>query len=158
MAVRAISHQIVIAIQSTSNGSTARHPHDTLDLLFSCCAVTQHQAFSMHPLTNFHPSNNWHNRHQPKPRFHSSQKCHDFVSNAACAALQLPLWSAVSSRLFSLHSDAVAIFTDAQLLLSLSLVDSSLLAFLPTLEGYSENIPPKSGPLISTQWNSFDLK
>ena len=43
--VRAISHQIVIAIQSTFDGSTARHPHDTVDLLFSCCVMTQHQTF-----------------------------------------------------------------------------------------------------------------
>ena len=45
MRVRAISHQIVIAIQSTFDGSTARHPHDTVDLLFSCCVMTQHQTF-----------------------------------------------------------------------------------------------------------------
>ena len=91
MTVRAISHQIVIAIQSTSDGSTARHPHDTVDLLFSCCVMTQHQTFSMHPLTNFHRSNNRYTRQRPKPRFHSSQKCHDFASIFVFAALQLPL-------------------------------------------------------------------
>ena len=156
MTVRAISHQIVIAIQSTSDGSTARHPHDTMDLLFSCCVMNQLQIFSMHPLTNFHRYNNQHTCQRPKPRFYSSQKCHGFASNVVFAALQLPLWSAVSSRLFSLHSDAVVIFTYADLSLSLSLVDSSLLAFLPALEEYSENITPKSGPLTSTQRKSFD--
>ena len=34
MTVRANSHQIMIAIQSTSDGSTARQPHDIVDLLF----------------------------------------------------------------------------------------------------------------------------
>ena len=43
---------------------------------------------------------------------------------SSSAALMVKLFS---SRLFSLHSDTVAIFADTQLLLSLSLVDSSLL-------------------------------
>ena len=72
--------------------------------------------------------------------------------------LSYPYGLLSSSRLFSPHSDVVVILTDAQLLLSLSLVDSALLAFLPALEGYSENIPRKSGLLTSTQRNSFNLK
>ena len=72
--------------------------------------------------------------------------------------LSCPYGQLFSSRLFNPHFDAVAILTDAQLLLSLSLVDSSLLAFLPSLEGYSKNISPKSSLLFSTQRNSFDFK
>ena len=53
------------------------------------------------------------------------------MSIIAFAALRLPSWSADASRLFSLYSDADAIFADIQLLLSFSLVDSSLLAILP---------------------------
>ena len=70
--------------------------------------------------------------------------------------LSCPYSQLFSSHLFSLRSDALVIFTDAELSLSLSLVDSSSLAFLPALEEYSENIPPKSGPLTSTQRKSFD--
>ena len=62
---------------------------------FVCCMMTEHQTFSMHPLINFHRSNNRHTRQRPKPRFHSTQKCHYFASIVAFAALQLPLWSAV---------------------------------------------------------------
>ena len=51
-----------------------------------------------------------------------------------------------SSRLSNLYSDAIAMFTDAQLLLALPLVDNSLLPFPPASEEYSENIPPKIGP------------
>ena len=36
---RAIFHQIVIAIQSTCDGSTACHPHDIVHLSFSCCVM-----------------------------------------------------------------------------------------------------------------------
>ena len=158
MTVRAISHQIVIAIQSTFDGWTARHPHDIVDLLFSCCVMTQHQTFPwIHSRTFTGPTTG---------KLASGQNP-DFIRhrNAMIAhpllhlqLLSCPYSQLFSSRLFSPHSDAVAILTDAQLLLSLSLVDSSLLAFLPTLEGYSKNVSPKSGPLISTQRNSFDLK
>ena len=95
MTLRAIFHQIVIVIQSTFDGSIARHPHGTVDLLFSCCVMNQHQTISMHPLTNFHRSNNRHTRQRPKPRLHSSQKCHDFASIIAFATPQLPLWPTV---------------------------------------------------------------
>ena len=47
-------------------------------------------------------------------------------------------------------------FADAELSLYLLLVDSSLLAFLPALEEYSENTLPKPGPLTSTQHKQFD--
>ena len=40
----------------------------------------------------------------------------------------------------------------------LSVIDGSLLTFLSTSERYSENIPPKSGPLTSSQWNLIDFK
>ena len=150
MTDRAISHQIVIAIT---------RQHATLMTLWTFFFLLRDDSLSdifhasTHPL---HRSNNKHTRQRSKPRFHSSQKCHDFVSSVAVAALQLPLWSAVSLRLFSLHSDAVVIFTDAELPLSLSLVDSSFLAFIPALEEYFKNIPLKSGPLTSTQRKSFD--
>ena len=61
----------LIAIQSTFDGSTAHHPHDIVGLLFSCCVMTQHQTFSMHPLTNLNQSNNRHTRHRPKSKLHS---------------------------------------------------------------------------------------
>ena len=131
MTVRAISHQIVTAIQSTCDGLTARHPHNTVDLLFSCCVMTEHQTCSMHPPTSFRQSKNRYTRQRPKPRFHLSQKCHDFASIIAFAALQLTLWLAVSSCLLGLRSDAVAMFTDAQLLLSLSLVEAHCSHFSP---------------------------
>ena len=160
MIITAISHLLVIAIPSISYGSPARHPHDTVVLLFSCRMMTQHHTFSMHPLSNFHRSNNQYTHQRPKPRFHSSQKCHDLASILMFATVQLPLWSAVSLRLSSLYSDAVAVFTDTQLLLSLSLVDSSWLAFLPTLEGYSENIPLKSSSLtsVTAKFVRFQMK
>ena len=149
MTVRAISHQIVITIQSTSDGSTAYHPHDTLDLLFSYFLMTHHQTFSMHSLTNFHRSNNHYTRQWPKTTFHSLQKSHDFASIIAFAAFSCPYCQLFSSLLSSHYSDAVVILTDAQPLLSLSLADSSLLSLLPASEGYFENIPPKSGPLTT---------
>ena len=156
MRVRAISHQIVIAIQSTFDGSTARHPHDTVDPLSSCCAMTQHQNFPrIHSRTFTGPTTGT----------LASGQNPDFIRhrNAMISHPLLhlqfnscPYGQLFSSRLFSLHSDAVVIFTDAELSLSLSLVDSSLLAFLPALEEYSENIPLKSGPLTSAQRKSFD--
>ena len=156
MTVRAISHQIVIAIQSTFDGSTARHPHDTVDLLFSCCVMTQHQTFPCIRSRTFTG---------PTTGTLASGQNPDFIRhrNAMIShpllhleLLSCPRGQLFSSRLFSLHTDAVVIFTDTELSLSLSLVDSSLLAFLPALEEYSENIPLKSGPLTSAQRKSFD--
>ena len=156
MTVRAISHQIVIAIQSTFDGSTARHPHNTVDLLFSCCVMTQHQTFPCILSRIF--------TGPTTGTLASSQNpdciCHrNAMISHPLLHLQLlscPYGQLFSSRLFSLHTDAVVIFTDAELSLSLSLVDSPLLAFFPALEEYSENIPLKSGPLTSAQRKSFD--
>ena len=150
MTVRAISHQIVIAIQSTFDGSTARRHHDTVDLLFSCCVMTQRQTFPcIHSRTFTGPTTGTlASGHNPDLiRHRNAMVSHPLLH---LQLLSCPYGQLFSSRLFSLHSDAVVIFTDAELSLSLSLVDSSLLAFLLALEEYSENIPPKSGPLIST--------
>ena len=156
MTVRAISHQIVIAIQSTFDGSTARHPHDTVDLLFSCCVMTQHQTFPC-----------IHSRTFTRPTTGTLAICQnpDFIlhRNPTISHLLLhlqllscPYGQLFSLRPFSLHTDAVVFSIDTELSLSFSLVDSSLLAFLPALEEYSENIPLKSGPLTSAQRKSFD--
>ena len=63
-----------------------------------------------------------------------------------------------ASHLSILYSDAVTMLIYIQLLLSWLLVDSSLPAFLPTSEVYSENIAPKSGSLTSIWQNSFAFK
>ena len=147
MRVRAISHQIVIAIQSTFDGSTARHPYDTVDLLSSCCVMTQHQAFPcIHSRTFTGPTTSTLASTQ-NPDFIRHRNATISHPLSHLQFLSCPYGQLFSSRLFSLHSDAVVIFTDAELSLSLSLVDSSSLTFLPSVEEYSENIPPKSGPL-----------
>ena len=156
MTVRAISHQMVIAIQSTFDGSTARHPHDTVDLLFSCCVMTQHQTIPcIHSRTFTGPTTSTLASGQ-NPDFIRHRNAMISHPLFHLELLSCPYGQLFSSRLFSLHSDAVVIFTDAELSLSLSLVDSSLLAFLPALEEYSENIPLKSDPLTSAQRKSFD--
>ena len=156
MTVRAISHQIVIAIQSTFDGSTARHPHDTVDLSFCCCVMTRHQTFPcIHSRTFTGPTTGTLASGQNPDfiRHRNAMISHPLLH---LELLSCPHGQLFSSRLFSLHTDAVVIFTDTELSLSLSLVDSSLLAFLPALEEYSENIPLKSGPLTSAQRKSFD--
>ena len=156
MRVRAISHQIVIAIQSTFDGSTARHPHDTVDPLFSCCAMTQHQNFPrIHSRTFTGPTTGTLASGQ-NPDFIRHRNAMISHSSSHLQFPSCPYGQLLSSRLFSLHSDAVVIFTDADLSPSLSLVDSSSLAFFPALEEYSENIPPKSGPLTSAQRKLLD--
>ena len=156
MTVRAVSHQIVMAIQSTFDGSTARHPHDTVDPSFCCCVMTRHQTFPcIHSRTFTGPTTGTLASGQNPDfiRHRNPTISHPLLH---LQLLSCPYGQLFSSRLFSLHSDAVVIFTDAELSLSLSLVDSSLLAFLPALEEYSENIPLKSGPLTSAQQKSFD--
>ena len=156
MRVWAIFHQIVIAIQSTFDGSTARHPHDTVDPLFSCCAMIQHQNFPLiHSRTFTGPTTGTLARGQNSDFIYhrNAMISHPLMH---LQLLSCPYGQLFSSCLFSLHSEAVVDFTDAELSLSLSLVDSSLLAFLPALEEYSENIPLKSGPLTSAQRKSFD--
>ena len=155
MRVRAISDQIVIAIQPTSDGSTARHPHDIVDLSFSCCVLTQHQTFPcIHSRIFTGPTTGTLASGQ-NPDFIRHRNATISHPLSHLQFLSCPYGRLFSSRPFSLHSDAVVIFTDAELSLPLSLVDSSSLAFLPALEEYSENIPPKSGLLTSTQRKSF---
>ena len=156
MRVRAISHQIMIAIQSTFDGSIVRHPHDTMDLLFSCCMMTQYQTFPCihsRTFTNSTTSTLARGQNPDFIRHRNAMISHPLLhlQFLSCPYVQLS-----SSRPFSLHSDVVVIFTDTEPSLSLSLVDSSSLAFLPALEEYSKNIPLKCGPLTSTQRKSFD--
>ena len=156
MTVRAISHQIVTAIQSTFDGSTARHPHDTVDLLFSCCVMTQHQTFPcIHSRTFTVPTTGTLASGQnPDFILHRNPTISHLLLHLQL--LSCPYGQLFSLRPFSLHTDAVVFSIDTELSLSFSLVDSSLLAFLPALEEYSENIPLKSGPLTSAQRKSFD--
>lgn len=58
-----------------------------------------------------------------------------------------------SSHLSRLISDAVAMSTNTDLLLSLSLVDRSLLACFPRPEGYLKPCYLDFIPLIITRWN-----
>ena len=156
MTVRAVSHQIVMVIQSTFDGSTARHPHDTVDPLFCCCVMTRHQTFScIHSRTFTGPTTGTLASGQNPDFIHhrNAMISHPLLH---LQLLSCPYGQLFSLRLFSLHTDAVVVFTDAELSLSLSLVDSSLLAFLLALEEYSENIPLKSGPRTSAQRKPFD--
>ena len=156
MRVRAISHQIVIAIQSAFDGSATRHPHDTVDLLFSCCVMTQHQTFPCILSRIFTGPTTGTLASGQNPDFIRHRNAMISHPLSHLQFLSCPYGQLFSSRLFSLHSDAVVIFTDAELSLSLLLVNSSSLAFLPALEEYSENVPLKSGQLTSTQRKSFD--
>ena len=156
MRVRAISHQIVIAIQSTFDGSTACHPHNTVDASFSCCVMTQNQTFPCIHSRTFTGQTAGTLASGQNPDFIRHRNAMILHPLLHLQLLSCPYGQLFSTRLFSLHSHAVMIFTDAELSLSFSLVDSSLLAFLPALEEYSENIPLKSGPLTSAQRKSFD--
>ena len=89
--ISAICHQIVTGIQPTSDGSTGRHPHHTIELAFSCRMMTHHHTFSMDPPMNFRRSSNWYTGKRPKPRFHLSVECHSLASIPTFATFQLSL-------------------------------------------------------------------